>query len=95
MVDGEGRYRGTITARELQSALLAREALGVTLAADLMRTDIPVTSEDESLEIAFQKLTARDVEAIPVVEPGTRLLLGVLTRERLMQAYADELSREG
>jgi CIC family chloride channel protein len=94
VIDGEGRYRGTITARELQSALLAREALGVTLAADLMRTDVPVTTEDESLEIAFHKLTARDVDAIPVVEPGSRRLLGVLTRERLMQAYADELAKE-
>jgi len=94
VIDGEGRYRGTITARELQSALLAREALGVTLAADLMRTDVPMTTEDESLEVAFHKLTARDVDAIPVVEPGSRRLLGVLTRERLMQAYADELAKE-
>jgi CBS domain-containing protein len=59
-----------------------------------MRTDVPVTTEDESLEIAFHKLTARDVDAIPVVEPGSRRLLGVLTRERLMQAYADELAKE-
>jgi CBS domain-containing protein len=94
VVDAEGRYRGTITSRELQSALLNREALAVTVAADLMRTDVPVTHEDESMEVAFQKLAAKDVDSIPVVEPRTRRLLGVLTRERLMQAYADELARE-
>ena len=94
VVDADGRYRGTITSRELQSALLSREALALTVAADLMRTDIPVTHEDESMEIAFQKLSAKDVESIPVVDPRTRRLLGVLTRERLMQAYADELAKE-
>jgi CIC family chloride channel protein len=94
VVDADGRYRGTITSRELQSALLSREALELTVAADLMRTDIPITHEDESMEIAFQKLSAKDVDSIPVVDPRTRRLLGVLTRERLMQAYADELSRE-
>ncbi len=94
VVDGDGRYRGTITSRELQSALLSREALELTVAADLMRTDIPITHEDESMEMAFQKLSAKDVDSIPVVDPRTRRLLGVLTRERLMQAYSDELSRE-
>jgi CIC family chloride channel protein len=94
VVDVDGRYRGTITARELQSALLNREALALTTAADLMRTDVPSTHEDESMEVAFQKLTAKDVDAIPVVERGTRRLLGVLTRERLMQAYSDEMARD-
>jgi CBS domain-containing protein len=64
------------------------------VAADLMRTDVPVTHEDESMELAFQKLAAKDVDSIPVVEVRTRRFLGVLTRERLMQAYADELARE-
>ena len=83
-----------ITARELQSALLSREALAAMLAADLMRTDVPVTHEDETMDTAFQKLSVREVDAIAVVEPGSRRLLGVLTRERLMQAYGEALSED-
>lgn len=87
VVDEQGRYRGMVTARELQSAILAREALAATHAADLMRTDLPVTDEDESIETVFHKLSGRDVDAIAVVARDSRLLLGVLTRERLMQAW--------
>jgi chloride channel protein, CIC family len=94
VVDDQGRYRGTVTAREMQSALLAREALPFTVAGDLMRTDIPVTDDGESIEVAFHKLSARDVDAIAVVERDTQRLVGVLTRERLMQAYAAELARD-
>ena len=95
VVDAEGRYRGIVTAQELQSALLAREALAATTVADLMRTDLPTTSEDETLDVAFHKLSARSADAIAVVQPRTRRLLGILTRERLMQAYGAELDRMG
>jgi CIC family chloride channel protein len=95
VVDAEGRYRGMITARELQSALLAREALGAMLAGDLMRTDVPVAHESDTLDTALEKLSVREVDAIPVVDPGTRRLLGVLTRERMMQAYGEALSADG
>jgi CIC family chloride channel protein len=94
VVDSQGRYRGMITARELQSALLSREALAAMLAADLMRTDVPVTHEGETMDTAFQKLSVREVDAIAVVDPATRRLLGVLTRERLMQAYGEVLSED-
>jgi CIC family chloride channel protein len=92
VIDADGCYRGMITARELQSALLAREALAATVASDLMRTDIPFTTEDESMEIAFHKLSAKDVEAIAVVDITTHRLLGILTRERLLQTYGKELA---
>jgi CBS domain-containing protein len=92
VIDSEGCYRGMISARELQSALLAREALAATVAADLMRTDIPVTTEDESMEIAFHKLSAKDIDAIAVIDEPSKRLLGVLTRERLLQAYGGELA---
>ena len=92
VIDSEGCYRGMITARELQSALLAREALAATVASDLMRTDIPVTTEDESMEIAFHKLSAKDIDAIAVIDEPTKRLLGILTRERLLQAYGGDLT---
>jgi CBS domain-containing protein len=95
VVDADGRYRGIVTTHELQSALLAREALAATTIADLMRTDLPTTSEDETLDVAFHKLSTRRADAIAVVQPRSRRLLGILTRERLMQAYGAELDRMG
>jgi CIC family chloride channel protein len=94
VVDATGRYRGFVTAREMQSALLSREALAATLVADLMRTDLPTTTETETLDLAFQKLATRDVDAIAVVDPADGSLRGTLTREGLMQAYAAELDRD-
>ena len=95
VVDSEGRYRGMITSRELQAAILARDGLAAALAGDLMRTDLPTVTESDSLAVAFERLSARGADAIAVVEPGSGRYLGVLTRERLMQAYGDELSKEG
>ena len=95
VVDAEGRYRGMITNRELQAAILARDGLAATLAGDLMRTDLPTVGESDSLAVAFERLSARGADAIAVVEPSTGRYLGVLTRERLMQAYGDELAKDG
>ena len=95
VVDAEGRYRGMITNRELQAAILARDGLAATLAGDLMRTDLPTVGESDSLAVAFERLSARGADAIAVVEPSSGRYLGVLTRERLMQAYGDELAKDG
>ncbi len=95
VVDAEGRYRGMITNRELQAAILARDGLAATLAGDLMRTDLPTVGESDSLAVAFERLSARGADAIAVVEPSTGRYLGVLTRERLMQAYGGELAKDG
>ena len=95
VVDAEGRYRGMITNRELQAAILARDGLAAALAGDLMRTDLPTVTESDSLAVAFERLSARGADAIAVIDPSTRRYLGVLTRERLMQAYGGELAKDG
>ena len=95
VVDADGRYRGMITNRELQAAILARDGLAATLAGDLMRTDLPTVAESDSLAVAFERLSARGADAIAVIEPASGRYLGVLTRERLMQAYGDELAKDG
>jgi CIC family chloride channel protein len=95
VIDEEGRYLGMVTGREMQSALLSREALGAMSAADLMRTDLPVTDDAESVELAFHKLSERETDVIAVIDPATRRFLGVLTRDGLMRAYGEELSRDG
>ncbi|MFM8731836.1 MAG: chloride channel protein [Phycisphaerales bacterium] len=95
VVDAEGRYRGMITNRELQAAILARDGLAATLAGDLMRTDLPTVAESDSLAVAFERLSARGADAIAVIDPTSGRYLGVLTRERLMQAYSDELAKDG
>ncbi|MFM9170156.1 MAG: chloride channel protein, partial [Phycisphaerales bacterium] len=95
VVDAEGRYRGMITNRELQAAILARDGLAATLAGDLMRTDLPTVAESDSLADAVERLSARGADAIAVIDPSSGRYLGVLTRERLMQAYSDELAKDG
>lgn len=95
VVDADGRYRGMITNRELQAAILARDGLAATLAGDLMRTDLPTVAESDSLAVAFERLSARGADAIAVIDPASGRYLGVLTRERLMQAYGDELAKDG
>jgi CBS domain-containing protein len=44
------------------------------------------------MEIAFHKLSAKDIDAIAVIDEPSKRLLGVLTRERLLQAYGGDLT---
>ena len=72
--------------------------IGGSIGLALRRAGWEVLGRDASsttLDTALEKLSVREVDAIPVVDPGTRRLLGVLTRERMMQAYGEALSADG
>lgn len=95
VTDAGGRYEGIVTAGELRTALIEREAIPYLLVEDLMRTDLPTIDADESLDLVFQKFSVHDVASLPMVETdraGGIRVLGLLTRGRLMQCYQKALS---
>ena len=88
VVDANGSYAGMVTGEDLRTALIEREALPLLVVGEVMRTDLPTISPDESLDIVMGKFSTHDVSSLAVVSAdGARKVEGLLTRSRLMARY--------
>jgi CIC family chloride channel protein len=88
VMDQNGNAVGLVTSQDLQSLLVYREAAEAMTVSDVVRTDLPATWPDETLDVVFQKLAARDVETLIVMEErGSRKIVGVITRDQVVRAY--------
>jgi CIC family chloride channel protein len=92
VADDKGRAIGIVTAADLQSILVYREAARALTVADVTRRDMPTTWPDESLDVVLQKLAARDVETLVVLERrGSPYMIGIITRDQVVRAYDEAL----
>ncbi len=101
VVDAESRYLGMVTAQDLRTALIEREAMPLLLVEDLLRTDLPTIEPDESLDSVLGKFSRHDVSSLvmtaaaPTPAPASNAggqVLGLITRSRLMQRYQQALN---
>jgi CIC family chloride channel protein len=92
VVDASGRLTGIFGLRDVRSALLG-SALGPLVVADDLATRpvVTVTPRDD-LHTALRRLTALNLDEIPVVDPDDPgKLLGLLGRRELVAAYTREI----
>jgi CIC family chloride channel protein len=82
----DGRYMGMVVSEELRVALLNREAASLVVVGELMRTDLPTVSLDDSLDSVLDQFARHDVLSLPVLD-DRRAVLGMITRSRLTQCY--------
>lgn len=90
VVDQAGGYIGMVTGGDIRTALIDREAIPLLLVAELMRTDIPVVSAEDTLDTVMNKLATYDVTSMALVRrqsDGTIKPLGLITRGRVMSRY--------
>ena len=94
VTDHDGAYVGMVTAENLRSALLQQDAIPLLLVEELMRTDLPTVSPDETLDRVLDKFSRFDVTSLAMVREGAddARVLGLLTRGRLMSRYQQALS---
>lgn len=93
MVDADGRYLGMITAGDLRAALVYREALPLLHADEVARRDIAPLTADQTLEMALDRFSRTEVQSLPVVEPISGRVTGMVARARMMHRYQSELER--
>lgn len=96
VVDSTDHYVGLVTAQDLRTALIEREAIPYLLVAELVRQDVPTVTADEPLDLVFRKFSEFDVSSLPIVAPARDggeppIVQGLLTRARLMQRYHEDL----
>ncbi|MEZ6210577.1 MAG: chloride channel protein [Phycisphaerales bacterium] len=94
VVDHEGNYKGLVTAQDLRTALIEREAIPYLLVEELLRPDLPTVDADEPLDTVLDKFSIHDVSGLAVVDASSKhssKVTGLLTRGRLMKRYQSAL----
>ena len=88
VLDDKGDYRGMVTNQDLKAALVFREAIPLLQVSELLRSDLPIIGEDETLDVVLEKFSRANVDALPVLAgSGERKVAGLVTRGRLMKRY--------
>lgn len=89
VVDDNEQIRGIVSARQLVSSLKRPE----TCLADIMEADIIVCDVLDDQESVAEKVEKFDLLAIPVVDPGRRLL-GIITHDDVIDVVREELAED-
>ena len=95
VVDDDGRYVGVLTTADLGQVARVGHALDdVLVAADVARPT-ETLDPDASLLEAIRRMGVRGEAALPVVEPATGRLAGVVTRSHILALYERALAAHG
>jgi chloride channel protein, CIC family len=84
VLDGQGRYRGTVLGREVERSL-RDDAGGVTM-GDLAR-DVPTLRPEQTLEQALGVLVATEAPGLPVLSADGRAVVGWLSHGDVLRLY--------
>lgn len=91
VADGD-RLVGVISYQQLARALAERELADLLVAADLMLEDPEKVEPDDTLLEAMERMSARDLDFIPVVDAGEDgELVGLLRRADVVETYQAHL----
>lgn len=88
VIDAQGRYCGIVTANEVERAM--RDDMVDATAEGLAELPAAV-STDMTLERALAQLVHQDTAALPVIDPGSTIILGWLTHRAILMAYSTHL----
>ena len=95
VVDEHDHYAGLVTAADLKEALLYREAIPLLQVNELQRSDLPTVASDDTLDLVLDKFSKYDVQSLAVLdEAKDGVVLGLITRDRLMRRYQRALSKD-
>jgi chloride channel protein, CIC family len=93
VVDTAGAFRGVVPLEAVKPFLNQPEMASVVIAADIMESSFPSMAPDAALGEASAGFATHPIERLPVIEPGTKRLLGVVSRNDLLLAIAEEHRR--
>jgi CBS domain-containing protein len=74
----------------MRTTLLQREAIPLMIVGELMRTDLPTVTRDETLDRVLDKFARHDVASLTVIGDDNRIQ-GLVTRSRLIKQYHQAL----
>jgi hypothetical protein len=81
-----------VTAEDLRTALLQREAVPLLVAGEIVRTDLPAVRSTDDLAQVLQAFSMYEVARLPVALPTDgNCIIGLISRRALMQRYTQAL----
>lgn len=93
VVEQDDQLVGVISLNDLHTALPDISVLSnLVLARDIARADVPSATANQRLDIVMRIFDGRNRDELPVVDDQQRLI-GVISRQHLMDAYNRELMR--
>jgi len=91
VVNRDGEFEGTVSARELVSVARDDKAASEARVSDFTHEEALLLTPGQDLLEAFREFGLRDISALPVVDsPGSRKLVGVVMRRDLLARYRRE-----
>ena len=95
VTDDLDHYVGMVTGSDLRAALVYREAIPLLQVHELQRSDLPVVSPRETLDVVLDKFSKHDAHSLAVLDDAdTGAVRGVITRSGLMQRYQIALRQD-
>ena len=88
VIDQQGLYTGVVVERDVNTALMQREAVPLMVVGELMRTDVPMVKTSDDLASVLDVFSRFDVGHLPVclaTAPGK--VIGLISRAGLMSHY--------
>jgi len=98
VVDDSGRLIGVLSLQDVREVLLNESRAGleqILIAQDIADTDPATLHPGHTLNDAMMKFGKRDSDRLPVVNPDTRELLGIVKRSDVINAYNRALLSAG
>lgn len=93
VVDEAGQYAGFLSADDINSALIGREALPLMIVGELMRPEIPLVRSTDDLAGVFDLFARYDVAHLPVALSSSDRVIGMVSRAGVMRSYRQHSER--
>jgi len=88
VVDKSGLYEGMLTAEDLRTVFIQREAVPLLLVKELARPDIPPVRATDDLASVLDAFARHDVARLPVcLSRDNPRIIGLISRPSLMKRY--------
>jgi len=92
VVDDNGCYTGMVVGDDVKTTLMEREAIPLMIVAEVMRTDLPTVTAEQSLEVVLDKFSNHEVSSLAVTDESQKVS-GMITRSRLMRRYQQAIDQ--
>jgi CIC family chloride channel protein len=92
VIDDQGMYAGMVTADDIRTALIQREAVPLLLVDEVRRANVPIVRTSDDLASVLEKFAKLELSELPVCMPGAEgKVIGMIGRSALMRRYQQEL----
>ncbi|TFH59227.1 MAG: chloride channel protein, partial [Candidatus Zixiibacteriota bacterium] len=94
VVDNAGDLEGIASLSDLRSVIAYRDLGKVIVAEDVIRSETPTVTDTDNLEEALGKFNLTGSQVLPVLQQGSRKIVGLLRRHVLLEFYNRKLMEQ-